>query len=63
LARVRERVSQEQISSEDRQRRFTALVNSPLLDYLRQRQIDKLDSLLQQTLGKTYSLEQLAFSV
>ncbi len=63
LARVRERISQEQVSSQDRQRRFTALVNSPLLDYLRQRQIDKLDSLLQQTLGETYSLEQLAFSV
>lgn len=63
LARVRERISQEQVSSEDRQRRFTALVNSPLLDYLRHRQIDRLDSLLQQTLGETYSLEQLAFSV
>lgn len=63
LARVRERISQEKLSSEDRQRRFSALVNSPLLDYLRHRQIDRLDSLLQQTLGETYSLEQLAFSV
>ncbi len=63
LARVRERISQEQVSNEDRQRRFTALVNSPLLDYLRHRQIDRLDSLLQQTLGEAYSLEQLTFSV
>jgi precorrin-2 dehydrogenase/sirohydrochlorin ferrochelatase len=63
LARVRERISQEQLSNEDRQRRFSTLVNSPLLDYLRHRQIDKLDSLLRQTLGEMYSLEKLAFSV
>ena len=63
LARVRERMNHEDVSSEERQRRFTALVDSPVLDYLRERQIDKLNSLLKQTIGETCSLEQLAFSL
>ena len=48
--------------AQDRQRLLTGLVESPLLDYLRDRQTDKLNTLLQQTLGKAHTLERLAFS-
>ncbi len=62
LRRVRERVMQERRSAKDRRRIFTSLAESPLLDYLRDRQTDKLNTLLQQTLGEAYTLERLAFS-
>lgn len=62
LRRIRERLMHEQRSAKDRRRLLTGLVESPLLDYLRDRQTDKLNALLQQTLGKAYSLERLAFS-
>ena len=47
---------------EDRRRLLTGLAESHLLDYLRDRQTDKLDALLQRTLGEAYSLERLASS-
>ncbi len=62
LRRIRERLRQEQRSMQDRRRLLTDLVESPLLDYLRDRQTDKLNTLLQQTLGEAYTLERLAFS-
>ncbi len=62
LRRIRERLRQEQRSAQDRQRLLTGLAASPLLDYLRDRQTDKLNTLLQQTLGEAYTLERLAFS-
>ncbi len=62
LRRIRERLMYEQRSAKDRQRLLTGLAESPLLDYLRDRQTDKLDSLLQQMLGEAYTLERLAFS-
>lgn len=62
LRRIREQLMHEQRSAQDRQRLLTGLAESPLLDYLRARQTDKLDSLLQQTLGDAYTLERLAFS-
>ena len=62
LRRIRERLRHEQRSAKDRQRLLTGLVESPLLDYLRDRQTDKLNTLLQQTLGEAYTLERLAFS-
>ncbi len=62
LRRIRERLIHEQRSAKDRQRLLTGLVESPLLDYLRDRQTDKLNTLLQQTLGEAYTLERLAFS-
>ncbi len=52
----------EQRSAKDRRRLLTGLAESHLLDYLRARQTDKLDALLQQTLGEAYTLERLAFS-
>lgn len=63
LARVRERVAQDHLSSQERQQRFHALVNSPLLDYLRERKIDKLNTLLHAILGEAYGLDQLGFQV
>lgn len=63
LARIRERLTRERLSSQERQHRFHRLVNSPLLDYLRDRKIDKLDGLLRATLGEAYSLEHLDFQV
>lgn len=62
LRRIRERLMHEQRSAEDRQRLLTGLAESSLLDYLRDRQTDKLDALLQRTLGEAYTLERLAFS-
>lgn len=50
------------LCNEDRQRLLTSLAESPLLAYLRARQTDKLDALLQRTLGEAYTLERLAFS-
>jgi len=62
LRRIRERLMHEQCSAKDRQCLLTSLAESPLLDYLRARQTDKLDALLQRTLGEAYTLERLAFS-
>jgi precorrin-2 dehydrogenase/sirohydrochlorin ferrochelatase len=61
LARVRERVAQSGLSADERQRLFTALVNSPLLDYLHDWQIDKINALLQETVGESWTLEGLGF--
>ena len=62
LRRIRERLRHEQRSAPDRQRLLTGLAASALLDYLRDRQTDKLDALLRRTLGEAYTLERLAFS-
>ena len=63
LGRVRERIIQEKRTAEERQRLFTGLAESALLDYLRERRADKVSALLQQTLGATYTLESLDFSL
>ena len=63
LARVRERVVRDGLSADERQQIFTTLANSPLLDYLRERQTDKLDALLQETVGESCTLEDLGFSL
>jgi len=63
LARVREWVTQSGLTAAERQRLFTALVDSPLLDYLRERRIDKLNALLHQTVGDTCTIERLGLSL
>jgi precorrin-2 dehydrogenase/sirohydrochlorin ferrochelatase len=63
LARVREQVVGKGLSSDERQQLFTILVESPLLDYLRERQVDKLNALLQETVGNDCSLEGLGLSL
>lgn len=59
LARVRELVSNDLRSSEERQRLFTALVESSLLDYVRQRRVDQVDALLQRIVGPQCTCETL----
>lgn len=59
LARVRDRVAREVRSVDERQRLFTALVESPLLDYIRKRRVDQIDALLQQLVGPQYTCEAL----
>ncbi|MGE0683236.1 MAG: bifunctional precorrin-2 dehydrogenase/sirohydrochlorin ferrochelatase [Candidatus Binatia bacterium] len=51
LARVRELVSNNTHSSEERQKLFSSLVESPLLEYVRQRRMDQVDALLQRMVG------------
>ena len=63
LARVRERVVRDGLSADERHQLFTTLTDSPLLDYLRERQTDKLNALLQETLGASCTLEELGLSL
>jgi precorrin-2 dehydrogenase/sirohydrochlorin ferrochelatase len=51
LARVREAVADDTLAAEERQRLFTALVSSTLLDAIRERRIDRVDAVLQQVVG------------
>jgi len=59
LRRVRQRLADRAASSAERQRIFTALANSPLLEYLRQRQTHAIDQLLAETVGDGVSLATL----
>ena len=63
LARVREWVAKSQLTAAERRRLFTTLVESPLVEYVRERQIEKVNALLQQTLGKSCTLEGLGLSL
>jgi precorrin-2 dehydrogenase / sirohydrochlorin ferrochelatase len=63
LARVREWVAKSQLTVDERRRLFTTLVESPLVEYVRERQIEKIDALLQQTVGKSCTLEGLGLSL
>ena len=59
LRRIRERLAARALTSAERQRVFTSLVESPLLDYLRARQVDAVDRLLAATVGDDVSLASL----
>jgi precorrin-2 dehydrogenase/sirohydrochlorin ferrochelatase len=59
LRRIRERLAAHALTSAERQQVFTRLVESPLLDYLRERQIDAVDRLLAATVGDGVSLASL----
>lgn len=59
LARVRELIANARLTPDERQQIFTALVESPLLDYFRAGQIDQVDALLQRTVGAQYTCETL----
>jgi precorrin-2 dehydrogenase/sirohydrochlorin ferrochelatase len=63
LARVRELVSNNVQSSEERQQLFTALVESPLLEYVRQRRVDQVDALLQRIVGLQCTCEALGVTL
>jgi precorrin-2 dehydrogenase/sirohydrochlorin ferrochelatase len=59
LRRLRERLVAPPQTAADRQRIFTALVESPLLDYLREHRIADIDRLLAQTVGNGVSVAEL----
>lgn len=59
LERVRRWLAGRSRSQAERQRIFSTLANSPLLDYLRQRQTDDIDRLLGETVGEGVSLATL----
>ncbi|HXG17600.1 MAG TPA: bifunctional precorrin-2 dehydrogenase/sirohydrochlorin ferrochelatase [Methylomirabilota bacterium] len=51
LARVREMLAGDKVSAEERERLFTALASSTLLDDIRERRIEQVDAVLQQVVG------------
>jgi precorrin-2 dehydrogenase/sirohydrochlorin ferrochelatase len=63
LARVREWVTRSQLTAAERRRVFTTLVESPLVEYVREQQTEKVNALLQKTLGKPCTLEELGLSL
>lgn len=63
LARVREKLRQTTLSSDERQKVFTALVESPLLDHLHARRQTEVNALLRQILGEDFVLEQLGITL
>lgn len=51
LAGVREMVANAKVPPAERQRLFTALAASPLLEYVRERKVEQVDAVLRQTVG------------
>jgi precorrin-2 dehydrogenase/sirohydrochlorin ferrochelatase len=62
LRRLRQRLADRVASPAERQRILTALVNSPLLEYLRRRQTQAIDQLLAETVGDGVSLATLGMN-
>ncbi len=63
LRRLRERLAGKAWTPADRRRIFSALVESPLLDYLRQQQLRDIDDLLAATVGGGVSLASLGIEL
>jgi precorrin-2 dehydrogenase/sirohydrochlorin ferrochelatase len=63
LRRVRESLLASTWTSSERQRIFSALVDSPLLDYLRQGRSAEIDALLASTIGIDRSLASLGIEL
>lgn len=63
LGRLRERLAERPLTSAERQRIFTALVESPLLEYLRERRTGEVDRLLATTVGDGTSLASLGLEL
>jgi precorrin-2 dehydrogenase/sirohydrochlorin ferrochelatase len=63
LRRVRESLLASTCTGSERQRIFNALVDSPLLDYLRQGRSDDIDALLTSTIGVGVSLASLGIEL
>lgn len=63
LARVREMVANAKVPPAERQRLFTALAASPLLEYVRERKIEQVDALLQQTVGQSCTCAALGVTL
>jgi precorrin-2 dehydrogenase/sirohydrochlorin ferrochelatase len=63
LGRLRERLVRRRLTLPQRQRIFTSLVDSPLLDYLRTHQTTEIDRLLAATVGTGVSLASLGMEL
>lgn len=63
LGRLRRRLAGHALTSAERQRIFAALVDSPLIDYLRERQAADIDRLLAATVGGDVSLASLGMEL
>jgi precorrin-2 dehydrogenase/sirohydrochlorin ferrochelatase len=63
LGRLRQCLAGQLRSRAERQHIFSTLVNSPLLDYLRQRQTDEIDRLLAEIVGGGISLAALGMEL
>jgi len=59
LGRLRQQLAEQALERGERQRIFTALVDSPLVEYLRTRQAREVDRLLSETVGAGVSLASL----
>ena len=63
LGRLRHRLAETSLTAAERQRIFAALVDSPLLDYLRKRRAREVDRLLAATAGDGISLASLGMEL
>jgi len=63
LRRLRERLTGAAVTPAERQRVFAALVNSRLLEYLRERRTTDIDALLANTVGNGVSLASLGMEL
>ena len=63
LRRLRDQLAQRSYSSVERQRVFSELVHSPLLEYVRQRQATAVDRLLATTIDDSISLAALGLEL
>jgi precorrin-2 dehydrogenase/sirohydrochlorin ferrochelatase len=63
LARVRDQVTNATLTSEERQRLFTALASSTLLEDIREQRIDQVNALLQRLVGPQCTCEALGVAL
>ncbi len=63
LSAVRERLVEMGSNSEQNKAKFNKLINSNLLEFIRDRKIEQIDELLQDILGKGYCLAELNLSL
>lgn len=63
LARVREWMQTHEVPAAARRQLLTALVESPLVEYVRERQVKEIDTLLQRTVAESCTLEGLGLSL
>lgn len=63
LARVREWIKAKKMTAAERRQLLTTLVESPLVEYVRERQVKEINALLQNTVGESCTLEGLGLSL
>lgn len=63
LARVREWMQTHAIPAAARRQLLTTLVESPLVEYVRERRVEEIDTLLQHTVAESCTLESLGLAL